>query len=296
MPERLAALALTLCLLTGCAAPAAQPVSPPAEEPAALEPLSAESARPEHYASLPLYIDGLLCARAYECDGCAFLPVRALCDFFDLDMSQSADEESFLLRIGTLTVRGETVTPYYTAAGRYVWAPEGWLWFNDELYLPGAACEKLFHITVEQGEDRANVSGAGMRLLTGGTDFYELNFPSDDVYWLSHIISAEARFEPLEGQIGVGNVVLNRVESPDFPDSVFEVIYDTEHTIQFEPIALGGIREEPGEQAVIAAYLCLEGANTVADSLYFVNPAYGSGWFDAYLEQTAVIGNHNFYR
>ena len=88
---------------------------------------------------------------------------------------------------------------------------------------------------------------------------------------------------------------MNRVRDPRFPGDVFGVIYDTEHTIQFEPIALGGIREEPGEQAMIAACLVLEGADTVGDSLYFVNPASGSGWFDANLELVAVIGNHNFY-
>ena len=88
---------------------------------------------------------------------------------------------------------------------------------------------------------------------------------------------------------------MNRVRDPRFPGDVFGVIYDTEHTIQFEPIALGGIREDPSEQAMIAACLVLEGANTVGDSLYFVNPASGSGWFDANLELVAVIGNHNFY-
>ena len=102
-------------------------------------------------------------------------------------------------------------------------------------------------------------------------------------------------YEPLEGQIGVGNVVMNRVNDPRFPGNVFSVIYDTEHTIQFEPIALGGIREDPTEQAQLAAWLVLEGANTVGDSLYFVNPAYGSWWFDSALQLVTAIGNHNFY-
>ena len=296
MPERLAALALALCLLTGCSAPAAQPTAPPEETVVALEPLTTEHSRPAGYTSVPLYIDGLLCARAYEHDGCTYLPIRALCDFCGLKLSQEAEADSFFLRIESTAVRGEADRPYYTAGGRYVWAPAGWLWFEGDLYLPQNACEKLLTVSAAREADRVTVSTAGMRVLTGSSDYYALNFPTDDVYWLSHIINAESKFEPLEGQIGVGNVVLNRLESPDFPGSVFEVIYDTEHTIQFEPIALGSIREDPTEQSVIAAYLCLEGANTVGDSLYFVNPAFGSWWFDSYLEQTAEIGHHRFYR
>ena len=46
---------------------------------------------------------------------------------------------------------------------------------------------------------------------------------------------------------------------------------------------------------MIASYLVLEGANVVGDCLYFVNPAYGSAWFDNTLELRATIGHHNFY-
>ena len=89
---------------------------------------------------------------------------------------------------------------------------------------------------------------------------------------------------------------MNRVRSERFPGTVFEVIYDTSNAIQFMPIALGGIRDDPSEQAMIAACLVLEGANTVGESLYFVNPEYAdAGWFDSALEKTAQIGSHNFY-
>lgn len=294
--RKAAALLLALLLLTGCAAgeqPA--PTPQPTEAPALLS-LPAEKEAAAGAEDMPLTMDGLLLAKAWYRNGCCYVPVRALCVFFDREMSWSGDEESFALHIDNLSVHGTRGQEYFTAAGRYVWAPEGWLVREGELYLPSRAVQKLFHVDALFDETGAIAfSSAHMRLLSGGADYYELNFPPDDVYWLSHIISAEARFEPLDGQIGVGNVVMNRVKSELFPGTVFDVIYDTEHTIQFEPIALGGIREDPAEQAVIAAYLVLEGANTVGDSLYFVNPAYGSYWFDSALELTAVIGNHNFY-
>ncbi|MEI3102536.1 MAG: cell wall hydrolase, partial [Oscillospiraceae bacterium] len=66
-------------------------------------------------------------------------------------------------------------------------------------------------------------------------DYYELNYPSEELFWLSQIIHAEAWQQPLAGQIGVGNVVMNRVNSPDFPSTVFDVIFDMDHNIvQFE--------------------------------------------------------------
>ena len=294
--RKAAALLVSLFLLAGCAAPQqTAPAPQPTETPAPLS-LPPEKAPAAGYEAMPMTIDGLLQAKAWYRDGCCYVPVRALCAFFGQEMNWDGDADSFTLRIDNLSVHGTREQPYFTAAGRYVWAPEGWLIRAGELYLPSGAAQKLFHVDADFDESGAIAfSSANMLLLSGGADYYALNFPSDDVYWLSHIINAEAKTEPLEGQIGVGNVVMNRVRSELFPSTVFEVIYDTEHTIQFEPVALGGIREDPEERSVIAAYLVLEGANTVGDSLYFVNPAYGSYWFDSTLELTAVIGRHNFY-
>ncbi len=292
--------ALLLCLLALCLLLAAcGPKGPAAETPAATEPplLSPLPARagPEGE-SLRVYVDELFAARGCWMDDCAFLPPRAVSGLLGYETDWEGDAEGFLLRVGGLRVRGEKGKEYFSAGGRYVWAPEGWRICGGELFLPLEALCRLFSLEAVWQEDGSlRLSTEHAALLTGGADWYELNYPPDDVYWLTHIICAEARFEPLAGQIGVGNVVMNRVYDPRFPGTVFDVIYDTEHAIQFEPIALGGIREDPSEQAVIAACLVLEGANTVGDSLYFVNPAFGSDWFDAALERVTVIGHHNFY-
>ena len=286
-------LALSL-LLAACGRTDAAPERPTPTAAPSLAPLP----RREHAEgeSLRVYVDGLLSARGLREDGCVYVPVRALCDFFGQEMRWSGDEESFSLRVGHLAVNGSRGREYYTAAGRYIWAPEDWLVRGGELYLPARALQKLFTLEAEEDDGTLAFSSEGMELLTGGTDYYALNFPTEELYWLSHIIAAEARFEPLDGQIGVGNVVMNRVRSERFPGTVFEVIYDTANAIQFKPIALGGIREEPSEQAMIAACLVLEGADTVGESLYFVNPDYAdAGWFDRALEKTAQIGSHIFY-
>ena len=115
------------------------------------------------------------------------------------------------------------------------------------------------------------------------------------LYWLPQIINAEAKGQPMAGMIGVGNVVMNRIASDKFPNSVTSVLYERDYAIQFEPVQNGSIKAQPDERAYIAAYLCLEGYNTVGESLFFVNPAYGSGWFDRDLQLVKVFGDHNFY-
>ena len=75
------------------------------------------------------------------------------------------------------------------------------------------------------------------------------------------------------GKIAVGNVVLNRVKSSSFPNSVKEVVFDDRYAIQFEPVANGTVYDRPTESALLAAKLCLEGAGAAGDSLYFFAPA-----------------------
>ena len=118
-----------------------------------------------------------------------------------------------------------------------------------------------------------------------------------DAYWLSRIIHAESGGEPLEGQIAVGNVVLNRVESPDFPDSVPAVIFDDQHGVQFEPVANGTVWNEPTELSLEAARRALSGENTAGGALYFFAPALSQGsWIDASRAYSHTIGCHRFYQ
>ena len=248
--------------------------------------------------SMPVYINGLLSARAYVSGETVFLPPEALCSAAGLSMSWSEDGNTLTLSVPGAELTGHKGDGYFVADGRYIYAPDGWLVKGDALYLPSDALARFFGVEISFSEehDRLKLSTDKLAVISGGESYYELNFDADLLYWLPQIINAEAKFEPLAGQIGVGNVVMNRLDSPDFPDTIFEVIYDTEHTVQFEPISTGGIFQEPSEQATIAAYLCLEGCSTVGDCLYFVNPDYGSSWFDSSLELVKTIGHHNFYK
>ena len=117
-----------------------------------------------------------------------------------------------------------------------------------------------------------------------------------DLYWLSRIIHAESGAEPMEGKIGVGNVVLNRVDAEQFPDTIPDVIFDRKHAVQFEPVENGTVYRTPSAQSVEAAKRVLNGENTVGESMYFYAPALSPGtWINANRPYHMTIGCHRFY-
>ena len=279
-----ALLALTLLLA----------VCPGAALAEALPPLKALR-DPAGFPPMPIYIDGVLRLRGYAAAEGTYIPLGALCACLDIPLEWSADEKSLTIELDGITVKGRAEQPYFRADGRYIWAPEYWFVFDGELYLAKYPVCKLLNLSAAEKGGVLALDCRSCRVIKGGADYYDLNFPMGDVYWLSHIIASEAGIEPMEGKIGVGNVVMNRVADPDFPDSVYGVVFDYEHTVQFEPVSKGTIHEEPKPEDTIAAYLVLEGANTADDCLYFVNPDFGSYWFDNNLEFVKSLGRHNFY-
>ena len=123
------------------------------------------------------------------------------------------------------------------------------------------------------------------------------SYTEDDFYWLSRVISAESRGEDLLGQIAVGNVVLNRVLSPTFPNSIYAVIFDKKDAVQFEPVSNGTIYDPPTPQSQLAARLALNGASAVGDCMYFYNPSLSQGtWIRQNRTYYTTIGCHRFYR
>lgn len=119
----------------------------------------------------------------------------------------------------------------------------------------------------------------------------------DALYWLSRIISAESQGECWEGKIAVGNVVLNRVQSPDFPDTIYGVIFDPRWGGQFEPVRNGTVYQDPTPESVQAAMACLQGETAVEDCLYFLAPDLTDNhWTMENRPFVTTIGSHWFYR
>jgi len=122
------------------------------------------------------------------------------------------------------------------------------------------------------------------------------SYTEDDVVWLSKIINAESSGESLTGKIAVGNVVLNRVKSSEYPNTIYGVIFDKNHGVQFEPVINGSIYNTPSYDSVLAAKMALEGTSHVGDSLFFCNPITSTNsWIKNNRPFYSMIGNHAFY-
>ncbi|MDI6907197.1 MAG: LysM peptidoglycan-binding domain-containing protein [Thermoanaerobacterales bacterium] len=100
---------------------------------------------------------------------------------------------------------------------------------------------------------------------------------SRDLELLARLITAEADDQPYLVKVAVGAVVLNRVRSQLFPNSIPGVIYDTAYGhFQFEPVLNGWINRPPSPDAVRAARDALAGWDPTGGALYFFEPWVGN--------------------
>ena len=180
---------------------------------------------------------------------------------------------------------------YLEANGRYLYLPEGVQLADSSVMVPLWAVAEAFGAAV--GWDAA----AGVVTVTRGTGAIQPGegyYDQEDLFWLSRVIDAESGNQPLEGMMAVGNVVMNRVANPIYPDTVEGVLAQKN---QFSTYRSGRLAERnPSETCVIAAKLVLDGGvvEETAGALYFDSSA--SSWASRNRECVAVIGGHKFYR
>lgn len=112
-----------------------------------------------------------------------------------------------------------------------------------------------------------------------------------EVMALASIIHGEARGEPYEGQVAVGAVVLNRVDSGDFPNTITEVIYQKG---AFDAVSDGQFYLPPNESAIQAARDAVAGWDPVRGALYYWNPVTATSRWIWSIPITNQIGRHVF--
>jgi N-acetylmuramoyl-L-alanine amidase len=147
---------------------------------------------------------------------------------------------------------------------------------------------KLFATTVASSSGTSYTTTVASR----GT-----SYTTNDLYWLSRIINAEAEAEPYTGKVAVGNVILNRVKSNLFPNTIKGVIFEYYKGIpQFSPVADATIYNAPNADSIKAAKAVLSGTSIVGNATYFFNPDKSEGkWIVENKTVVKRIGNHVFY-
>ena len=163
---------------------------------------------------------------------------------------------------------------------------------NGRMYVPASSLTKALGVEISEH------SGSSVRIngryspLVPASKFYR----EDEVFWLSRIITAESAGESLIGQIAVGDVILNRVKSSLYPNTIYGVIFDRKYGVQFSPVLDGRIYNTPTYTSTLAAKICLEGTSLSDDAMFFLNPKTAeSNWIVKSREYAYTIGGHDFY-
>lgn len=222
-----------------------------------------------------------------------YAPIRSASCAINPQSEVTWENGQAVVRVPGLTISARPGDCYIQANGRMLHAPEGVRLISGTTLVPIRTLAKAFDASVAwDGAAKIASISPGSGSIASGESYYD----SNSVYWLSRIIHAESSGEPLKGKIAVGNVILNRVDSTQYPNSIYEVIFDTRWGTQFQPVSNGTIYNTPSEESVLAAKLCLDGASVVGNSLYFLNPAIAtSSWIIQNCSYVATIGNHQFY-
>lgn len=189
-----------------------------------------------------------------------------------------------------LDIRVRVGDQYIQANGRCLYVLNGVIAQDGRVLVPVRTIAQAMGGWVSWSQESGVVEVySGESAIISGESYYD----SDSLYWLSRIISAESGNQSLDGKLAVGTVIMNRVESPLFPNTIYDVIFAPN---QFSPASNGSINREPNAESVVAAKLVLEGVRVGGSSLYFVNPSISpNSWAQRNRTYVTTIGAHAFF-
>ena len=149
---------------------------------------------------------------------------------------------------------------------------------KNGLTVDGIVGKKTLEALGISGSSQSGGSGVG-------------GYSNSDVYLLARLIHSEARGETYTGQVAVGAVVLNRVKSSSFPNTISGVIYQRN---AFTAVNDGQINLTPNETAIRAAKDAMNGWDPSYGCLYYYNPAIATSKWILSRKVVVTIGNHVF--
>ena len=130
-----------------------------------------------------------------------------------------------------------------------------------------------------------------MGIMSSSSSSGSTSSNSSDVNLLARAIYGEARGEPYVGQVAVGAVILNRVKSSKFPNTISGVIYQSG---AFDAVSDGQINLTPDSTAKKAAQDALNGWDPSYGAIYYFNPSTATNKWIWSRPMTVTIGKHRF--
>lgn len=193
------------------------------------------------------------------------------------------ENNQLVARADDFTMYARIGTNFLAINDRYLYIPDG-VKVDDtgDTLVPTRVLATALGATISWENGNVTYTAAGTPLASGST-YYD----AATVDLLARVITHESGNQPLEGKIAVGNVILNRVASPSFPNTVAEVLS--------QPNQFPGATDcVANSESILAAKLCLEGAME-APGAYWFNGAGISCWASNNKSHIVTIGGHSFY-
>lgn len=229
-------------------------------------------------------------------DSVTYVPLRAFADSMGgCSVGWNGDTKTASVSAGGLYLNAKVGGLYITANDRCFYTVGEIKNIDGLVYVPIRPMARAFGLDLawDGASYSVNLTGSGRAYCKSGSSFYN----SDDLYWLSRIISAESATESMLGKMAVGNVIMNRVASRDYPNTIYNVIFDTKYGTQFTPAATGTVYRTPSADSVVAAKICLEGYSLSTEMIFFLNPKIATNqWITKSCTYVMTIGNHVFYK
>lgn len=130
-----------------------------------------------------------------------------------------------------------------------------------------------------------------MGISSSGSSSSSSSNNTSNVNLLARVIYGESRGEPYAGQVAVGAVVMNRVKSSSFPNTIAGVVYQSG---AFDAVKDGQINLSPDSTAQKAAQDALNGWDPSYGAIYYFNPATATNKWIWSRPVTVTIGKHRF--
>lgn len=160
--------------------------------------------------------------------------------------------------------------------------------FGQDTYNAVTYFQRKNGLTADGVVGKSTAAALGIS-LTGSVAAAGYN--ESETYLLGRLVHGEARGEPYVGKVAVAAVVLNRVKSPSFPNTISGVVYQSG---AFDAVSDGQIYLTPDEDSLRAARDALNGWDPTGGCLYYYNPSTATnGWIWTRTVQLS-IGKHNF--
>lgn len=225
-----------------------------------------------------------------------YAPIRFVANALGIfDIGWNDDEQSATLNFENKTLKLYVNQNYAYINGVKISLDDKVILRNQRTLVPVRFIGEIFGCQVEWDSTLyiANIKKSSIQVPNYMIETY---YTKDDIMWLGRIIEAESKGEPFIGKIAVGDVILNRVDSPQFPNSIHGVIFDKKYGVQFQPVSNNTIYNKPSNDSIVAGKLALAKKKIAGKSLYFLNPRIATNsWIIRNRIFYRTIKNHDFY-